>query len=344
MKIDSSSLEMASSRMATQKLDVKESLRMWTGSRRPDFENRGNPVVADPVQLSEAGKAAQQADTANEDPLEHDPQMMLLRNLIEWFTGERIKFFDGRELQQAMAEAGSADAGGAGPTGRQPAGFGVEYDYHASYSESEQTTFVAHGAVQTADGKTIEFDLSLVMQRSYAEESNISLRLGDAVRRKDPLVLNFGGTAAQLTDTRFKFDLDSDGKMENINFVTGGSGFLVFDRNHDGKVNNGSELFGPTTDNGFEELAALDDDRNGWIDENDAAYKDLRIWTKDAEGKDVLRSLSQANVGAIALAHLASAFDLKNAANQTLGQIRSSGVFLQEDGKAGSIQQIDLTA
>ncbi|MGE5384733.1 MAG: VCBS repeat-containing protein [Betaproteobacteria bacterium] len=346
MKIVNSSLEMASSRTATQKLDVNESLRMWTGSTRPDFENRGTPNLPDPVQISEAGKAAQQADAANADPLENDPQMRLLRDLIEWFTGEKIKLFDGRDLQQAMADAnnGPAPAGQAAQASRQPAGFGVEYDYHASYSESEQTTFVAHGTVQTADGKAIEFDLSLAMQRSFSEERSASLRLGDAARKKDPLVLNFGGTAAQLTDARFKFDLDSDGKMENINFVTGGSGFLTFDRNHDGKVNNGSELFGPGSGNGFGELAALDDDSNGWIDENDAAYKDLRIWTKDAEGKDILRSLSQANVGAIALAHVGTAFDLKDAANETLGQIRSSGVFLQEDGKAGSIQQIDLTA
>jgi hypothetical protein len=95
------------------------------------------------------------------------------------------------------------------------------------------------------------------MSRTYHEETNVSLRLGDAARKTDPLVLNFAGTAAQLTDQRFSFDLNADGSDEQINFVTPGSGFLVFDRNQDGKVNNGSELFGPTTGDGFQELAAL---------------------------------------------------------------------------------------
>ena len=110
------------------------------------------------------------------------------------------------------------------------------------------------------------------------------------------------------------------------------------------RINNGSELFGATSGNGFAELAVLDTDNNGWIDENDAAYWQLRVWTKDASGKDQLSTLKQANVGALNLAHVATPFDLKDAGNALQGQIRSSGVFLTEDAKVGTIQQIDLTA
>jgi len=156
-------------------------------------------------------------------------------------------------------------------------------------------------------------------------------------------VLNFAGTAAQLTDQRFKFDLDSDGKTEDINFVTGGSGFLAFDRNGDGRINDGSELFGARSGDGFAELAALDDDGNGWIDENDAAFDKLRLWSKDAAGEDRLLTLREANVGALSLARVATPFDLKDGGNALLGQIRASGVFLQEDGRAGTMQQVDLT-
>ena len=45
--------------------------------------------------------------------------------------------------------------------------------------------------------------------------------------RKDPLVINFGGTAAQLTDQKFAFDIDSDGAEDSISFVGGASGFLA---------------------------------------------------------------------------------------------------------------------
>lgn len=351
MKIASSSLEMSSSHAATQREEIRESLRMWTGRSRPDFEGNSTPRPVETVEISDAGKAAQTADAAqaSDDALESDPRMMLLRSLIEFLTGKKIHLLDTSELKapppgQEVAEAAQAQQAQAqGNQPQQSAGFGVEYDYHSSYSETEQTNFAASGVVRTTDGKTIKFDVQLAMQRSYSEETNVSVRVGDAVRKKDPLVINFSGTAAQLTDTRFKFDLDADGAKENINFVRPGSGFLVFDRNHDGKANDGSELFGPATGNGFDELALLDGDKNGWIDENDAAYEDLRVWVKDAEGKDSLMTLKQADVGAIALTNIATAFDIKNASNQTLGQIHSSSVYLQDSGGAGTVQQIDLT-
>jgi hypothetical protein len=39
----------------------------------------------------------------------------------------------------------------------------------------------------------------------------------------------------------------------------------------------------------------------------------------------------------------ATQFDLRNAANETLRQIRSSSLYLSEDGKPGAMQQVDLT-
>lgn len=47
-----------------------------------------------------------------------------------------------------------------------------------------------------------------------------------------------------MTSQRFKFDLNADGQNEDINFATNGSGYLALDRNGDGRINNGSELFG----------------------------------------------------------------------------------------------------
>lgn len=159
---------------------------------------------------------------------------------------------------------------------------------------------------------------------------------------KDPLVINFSGSAAQLTGAKFSFDLDADGKAEQVSFVSENSGFLALDRNSDGKVNSGSELFGPATGNGFSELAAYDLDRNGWIDENDAVYQKLGIWTKDADGKDGLSTLLQKNIGALYLGSVATPFDLKNSQNRLDGLVRSSGVYLNENGGAGTMQQIDL--
>lgn len=350
MKIASATLLMESKHSEQQRYEVRDSLRAWIGDRADGQAGRSvSPVAIPSVQLSESGKALQSSEAGaiaqGLDAAEKDPTLRMIRAMIAMLTGREVTVFNAGDLQ-----TGSATPAGQHPTPQaqpqaqpQAAGFGVEYTHHESYSESEQTSFSAAGVVQTADGRKIDFALSLSMTRSYREESDVRIAIGDARKTQDPLVINFSGTAAQLTSQRFKFDLNADGQSEDINFVAGGSGFLALDRNGDGQINNGSELFGAQSGDGFSELAALDSDHNGWIDENDAAYTKLRVWTKDAQGQDQLSTLKQADVGAISLAHVATPFDLKNAGNGLLGQIRSSGLFLHEQGNAGTIQQIDLT-
>lgn len=352
MKIASANLQMTSSHASLQQHETKESLKMWVGQRRPDFageENRSRPSRGDTVSLSDAGKAVQTADSIKESQdaaVNNDPGLILIRSMLEFLTGRKIRIFDASELQSRPDQVATQSQTQIPATDSpQPsAGYGVEYDYHESYSETEQTHFAASGTVKTSDGREISFNLELLMARSYYEESNVNLRLGDATKKIDPLTLNFSGTAAQLNSQRFAFDLNADGQTENINFVAPGSGFLAFDRNNDGKINNGSELFGPTSGDGFAELAQLDSDHNGWIDENDPAFKQLQVWSKDANGQDNHQSLSAAGVGAISLSHISTPFDLKTSDNQTLGKIINSGIFLHEHGETGTIQQIDLTA
>lgn len=355
MRVVGSELQMASTRTAYQQHETRESLRMWVGDRRPDFE--GNAAASPPtrpapslVVISDAGRAAQTEDSAAIDQAmeaaEKDPRLTLLREMIYLLTGKEARVFDASELRQRTGETPdvTGDSAPAAASPERPAGFGIEYDYHESYREVEQTHFAASGIVRTADGKEIAFDLSLSMSRSYYEESNVSLRLGDAVRQqKDPLVLNFSGNAAALSDQRFSFDLDVDGQKDSINRLAPGSGFLALDRNRDGRINDGSELFGARSGDGFADLAAYDDDGNGWIDEADAVYRDLRIWTPDAEGRGTLVKLQDADVGAIALSRIATDFALRDAGNDALGQIRTSSVFLRESGGAGTIQQVDLS-
>ncbi len=338
---------------------------MWVGDQRPDFEGRQSqgriapPQVASTVNLSAQGLAAAKADPAQQaqavgpqTALENDPRYQLIILMVEALTGQKIKLFNPADIQQTPSPAQvPADPNqttalvdpnqAAAPAQPKPAGFGVEYDRHETSYEAEQTRFSAQGVVKTADGKEISFTLNLSMSREHTEQADVSLRLGDA-KKKDPLVINFNGTAAQLTDTKFSFDLGSTGQTDHISFVGPNSGFLALDKNGDGKINNGSELFGPASGNGFKDLAAYDQDKNGWIDENDAVYKQLKVWTKDGSGNDTLSTLAQKNVGAIYLGNVSTPFDIKNGQNQLDGQVKSSGVYLNENGSAGTVQQIDL--
>jgi hypothetical protein len=354
MKIASATLELEASHSKLQRHEIRESMLTWVGEQRPESDGRRptRALAPETVQISDAGRAAQTNEASaikqSLEAAEHDPMLLLLRAMIAALTGHEARVFDAGELTDTGTSVPALTIPGRAmpeqaASQQASMGFGVEYEYHESYTESEQMDFAASGVVQTTDGKTISFDLALSMSRYYHEESNVSIRLGDARQTKDPLVLNFEGTAAQLTSQRFAFDLDADGQTDSINFVAGGSGFLALDRNSDGAINDGSELFGAKSGDGFAELAAFDADKNGWIDENDAVYEQLRVWTKDSAGNDQLATLKEANVGAISLARVATPFDIKDAANSLQGQIRSSGIFLQEDGGVGTIQQIDLT-
>lgn len=189
------------------------------------------------------------------------------------------------------------------------------------YEESESTSFTTKGTVKTEDGREIDFEQLTLC---------------------DPLVINLEGNVAQVSDQTFFFDIDCDGVEDEISKLIAGSGFLALDQNGDGIINDGSELFGTQSGNGFADLARYDSDGNGFIDENDEIFHRLKIWCMDENGQPHLYSLKEKGVGAIGLAHTGTQYSLTNENNETNAVIRSTGFFLFEDGNAGSIQHVDL--
>jgi hypothetical protein len=121
-----------------------------------------------------------------------------------------------------------------------------------------------------------------------------------------------------------------------------GSGFLVLDADGNGRATDGRELFGPSTGDGFAELARYDEDGNGWIDAADSTFGRLRIWRPAADGAGSLETLEQRGVAAIGLARIATPFDFRDASNRTTGVATNTGLFLTTGGSAGLVQQIDL--
>lgn len=210
------------------------------------------------------------------------------------------------------------------------------------YEEKEESSFYSAGTVVTEDGRQIEFDIEAVMSRTFQQSSNVKIDYGSPLMR-DPLVINLEGGTTEVSDQKFLFDIDCDGEEDNISLLAKGCGFLALDRNGDGRINDGSELFGTKSGNGFEDLAVFDMDGNGWIDENDPIFNKLRIWTKDETGNDRLIALGVAGVGAIYLGNVQTQFSLNSEAdNTTNAMVRRSGVFLHENGVAGVIQQVDM--
>ncbi|MBR1692393.1 MAG: hypothetical protein IJ711_06405, partial [Lachnospiraceae bacterium] len=69
----------------------------------------------------------------------------------------------------------------------------------------------------------------------------------------------------------------------------------------------------------------------------------LKVWYQDASGNDRLLSLKEAGVGAIYLGNADTQFSLKSdESQQTNAVVRSSGIYLKENGGAGTIQHVDF--
>ncbi len=207
--------------------------------------------------------------------------------------------------------------------------------------EEEVTNFSSTGFVKTSDGRSISFNVNLEMSRSF--EQYVEKNTSEEVVLIDPLVINLTSAPANISDQTFFFDIDADGEKDEISTLGKGSGFLALDKNGDGVINDGRELFGALTGNGFSELAQYDDDGNGWIDEADDIFSKLKVWTKDDDGNDILLSLKDADLGAIYLGKASTEFSVNNSeTNEQKAQIKSTGVYLKESGGAGTIQQVDF--
>ncbi|MCM1062898.1 MAG: hypothetical protein NC420_00270 [Eubacterium sp.] len=217
----------------------------------------------------------------------------------------------------------------------------LDYRSETLHIESEDTTFSTVGKVKTADGREIDFNINVGMSREFQSHFSEDLHLA-SFTLCDPLVINLDSDVADVQDQTFYFDLDADGEMDEVSQLGKGSGYLALDKNGDGVINDGNELFGTTSGNGFADLAKYDEDGNGWIDENDAIWDKLKIWCKDENGKDVLYRLADKGVGAICLQNTATDFTLQGQGGRTQGVVRSTGVFLYENGLAGTIQHVDM--
>jgi hypothetical protein len=373
MIIAQSAIQMYSDRTAYQSDSSVEKLTVWQGNQQPETKEVDHRKGGRKIDLSKElaslkndrvdlrhqdqikNREVKNSDLATTDDQEmsSDFHMRLLRQLFERLTGRSFKMINPADLngggQASSAENSSADstdatdaAHNSGQTSEGSSGYGLVYSYHQSHYESEKTQFSASGTILTADGQKIDMTVGLSMSREFYSEQNLEVRAGDAL--KDPLVINFAGTAAQLTQRDFSFDIDADGNKDQISFVGEGSGMLALDKNKDGTVNDGSELFGALSGDGFGDLAAYDSDGNDWIDENDPIFNQLRIWSKDGSGNDQLMALGKVGVGAIYLGSLETTFSVKDADNNLLGQVRSTGLALMESGLAVTVQQLDLVA
>jgi T1SS-143 domain-containing protein len=157
-----------------------------------------------------------------------------------------------------------------------------------------------------------------------------------------PLVLDLGQNGFDLVgqDQGVLFDMTNDGLKDKTSWVGASDGLLAIDLNHDGVINNQSELFGNngTASDGFANLAQYDSNADGKIDATDAVFADLKVW-QDANQDGVsdageLQSLTAHGINSISLS--------TTAINQMIGEngITDVANVTYADGSQGQIADV----
>lgn len=163
------------------------------------------------------------------------------------------------------------------------------------------------------DGETLKIE-------KYTENA-LNIYLKKKKKEEDesfssPLVLDLNGngtTSVSMFDTTTYFDLNGDGFRERTGWAEAGDGILALDRDANGVIDSGNELFGNHTKNnqgevaqdGFQALSEHDGNYDGVIDKKDAVFSSLKVWTDTNQDgisqADELKTLSELNIESINL-------------------------------------------
>ena len=168
---------------------------------------------------------------------------------------------------------------------------------------------------------------------------------------KDPLILDLNHnkkfTCSQ--EEGVYFDFDGDGFAEKTSWIDQGDGLLVYDRNNNGIIDDGKELFGDKTvmsngkvaSNGFEALSDLDTNNDGIIDDKDEHFNDIKVWI-DSNNDGItdggeLKSLKELGINSIS-----SNFDNKNNSDND-SIVTGISTIINEEGEEGLIGNLFFT-
>ena len=128
------------------------------------------------------------------------------------------------------------------------------------------------------------------------------------------------------------FDIDGDGHKEKTSVVTGGDAFLAYDKDGNGVIDSGKELFGDSNgdEHGFAELSRYDENQDGKIDASDSIFDKLQLLSYNKKGEQHLSYLKNADIASFNLSYT----NQNQAINQydTIAQV---GQFEYQNGQKG---------
>ena len=166
--------------------------------------------------------------------------------------------------------------------------------------------------------------------------TELTVKVERQVQKADPLILDLDGDGIELDDYQQGklFDINSDGQVDKTAFVAGDDAFLALDRNQNGRIDNGSELFGDQhgAADGFQELSLFDENGDQKITADDSIYHQLLLFDGSSTS-----SLDQAGIVAINTL-MTTTPGMSIEANSQLGY----SSFQRADGSTGQVSDMLL--
>jgi LysM repeat protein len=180
---------------------------------------------------------------------------------------------------------------------------------------------------------------------------NLKTELKTASVIRSPLTLDLDGDGivetTSKTDSGVYFDHDNNGFAEQSGWVGKDDGLLIYDKNNNGKIDNGSELFGNNTilsngnkaTNGFEALKDLDTNNDGKIDNQDAEFNNLKVWQdKNSNGK--LDDGELLNITDVGIKSLNTDYTNSNEVDNNNNHHKQQGNFTKTDGTTNKMNDV----
>ncbi len=196
----------------------------------------------------------------------------------------------------------------------------------APVTQSGSKDNIQNLSIEMSSERSVEFQETVEMTVQQEQGSQ---------KQVDPLVIDLDGDGIEISSLEdgITFDIEGSGKKVLTQFAVGGDAVLAIDKNGNGRIDNGKELFGDQNGsaNGFEELKKYDENKDGKIDIQDSIFNQILLWLdKNKDGvssKGEVKTLSQMDIQSLNL-------NYKNVNNGPIVQLAS---YTKKDGTTGAL-------
>ncbi len=157
----------------------------------------------------------------------------------------------------------------------------------------------------------------------------------ESTEKADPLILNLDNTDFSFSvESSVLFDLNADGQKDIISNLNTGNAFLAFDKNRNGVIDDGRELFGDASgaEDGFSDLASYDLNDDGLINAQDQLFDQLLLLSFSADGEQSLNTLSSERIESLSLYE-----EKEDVIYNGDNQLTSQAIFIRGDNTVGRI-------